>query len=357
MELTSPQYVVVVVKEPQIQPFDGSRDLSMFLEELEDMWHQMSDLTDTAKSRRAWRLLAGPVQLEMRTQGLGPEAPYHCLMGALKETYGDRTPLSQLMIAFYSCSQQEDEGVREFTRRLHDCFLAVSAAQERDGLHPLEARQLTTRLIEGVRCSKMRQWLKWTRAIQPGVSFPDIRRQAISLELDCEPVGLNAVTAKIEVQPSAPIRPPPAPSPIPDSAPVPESSPIPVLSPVRDTSAPYPPPLMSLKVRPPPLMSLYLKPTPWSTATTEERRPNDPRPLMSRPRSPVRDKPRPYHPDDQPREVDRGLVQFDSRQDRPADDQREENPSQHDAAYVDVHRISKTTPLSERVRWQYRRQG
>ena len=197
----SPQYVVVA-QEPNIEHFSGSREqreLRMFLDDLEDLWEQRPDLTEEAKSRRTWGLLAGPVRRELRTQGLGPEIEYKVLIAALKGTYGDKRPVSKLTTAFFTCSQEGYESVRNFTQRLHGAYLTLTAAQMRDGLHPVEPKQLQERLIEGLRCNNTKQWLKQSLVMRPKLTFLELREQAIAMEPDNETVAVR--TLKVEEQP------------------------------------------------------------------------------------------------------------------------------------------------------------
>ena len=52
---------MVVAQESSIETFNGTREqreLRMFLDDLSDLWEQRPDLSDEAKSRRTWRLLA-----------------------------------------------------------------------------------------------------------------------------------------------------------------------------------------------------------------------------------------------------------------------------------------------------------
>ena len=191
-----PQFVVVAQETP-IEPFSGTREqreLRMFLDDLEDLWEQRPDLTSEAKSRRTWGLLAGPVRRELRTQGLGPEATYQRLVGALNQTYGDRRPVSQLMTAFYTCCQEGYETVRCFSQRLHDHFTALTAAQKRDGVHPVETSQLSSRLIEGLRCANTRQWLRQSLVMRPEMTFLELREQGMAMEPEAAQVSIQAIS-------------------------------------------------------------------------------------------------------------------------------------------------------------------
>ena len=196
MPTPCPQFVVVA-QESTIEPFTGTREqreLRMFLDDLSDLWEQRPDLSDEAKSRRTWGLLAGPVRRELRTQGLGPDENHARLVGALKDTYGDRRPVSQLMTTFYTCSQEGYESVRSFSQRLHDAYLTLTAAQKREGLQPVESAQLVSRLIEGLSCGNTRQWLRQSSVMRPGMTFLDLRKLAIEMQPDVEPVAVQAVT-------------------------------------------------------------------------------------------------------------------------------------------------------------------
>ena len=192
---TLPQYVVVA-QEPNIQHFSGSREqreLRMFLDDLEDLWEQRPDLSEEAKARRTWGLLAGPVRRELRTQGLGPETEFKVLIAALKGTYGDKRPVSKLTTAFFTCSQEGYESVRNFSQRLHGAYLTLTAAQTRDGLHPVEPKQLQERLIEGLRCNNTKQWLKQSLVMRPELTFLELREQAIAMEPENETVAVRMV--------------------------------------------------------------------------------------------------------------------------------------------------------------------
>ena len=194
----TPQFVVVA-QDSVVQPFSGTREqreLASFLEDLDELWEQRPDLTDKGRARRAWGLLAGPVKKELRTQGLGAESSYSEMVKALKTTYGDRRPVSQLTTAFFTCRQEGYESVRSYSQRLHDSFLTLRSAQRRDGCHQLEPSQLPARLIEGLQCQNTRQWLRQSLVMRPEMSFLELRELAISMQAEAaETVTVQAHTA------------------------------------------------------------------------------------------------------------------------------------------------------------------
>ena len=103
--------------------------------------------------------------------------------------------MSQLSTTFYSCHQEGYESIRSFTQRLHDAYLTLTTAQQKEGLSKIEESQLSTRLIEGLKCSNTRQWLKQSLVMRPTMTFLELREQAIAMQPESEPRPPQAVAA------------------------------------------------------------------------------------------------------------------------------------------------------------------
>ena len=175
------------IHEPIIQRFSDTgdhRELQYFLEELDELWEVRTDLTPTAKSRRTWRLLDQTVQVELRTQGLGPQTEFDGLITALKKTYGDKRTVSQLVILFYKCQQESNEDIRRFSQRLHEAYRDLVAAQGREKLHIIEVKQLRSQLIDGIASEIIRQLLRQFVDFNPEAKFLDVRERALDIEAD-----------------------------------------------------------------------------------------------------------------------------------------------------------------------------
>ena len=173
--------LVVIPREHVIPVFTG-QDWQEFQESLECHWELRSDFTAGMKSRHIWRLLTPAVKRELETQDLSASSQVATLLKALEETYGDRRPVSQLAIAFYSCSQESGEGVISFSQRLHQAFSALAKAQRRGGAAPVEVAQLIERFLEGIRDNTSRNLARHYIMLKPQVTFQELRREAEQIE-------------------------------------------------------------------------------------------------------------------------------------------------------------------------------
>ena len=175
--------VLYIAQEPVIPVFSG-RDLQEFEESLDLLWELRPDITTEIRSRRMWMLLSPSVKRELNTQGLDSSTKVATLREALEETYGDRRSVSQLAVAFYSCSQESCEGVISFSQRLHQAFSALARAQRRGGAAPVEVAQLIERFLEGMRDSTSRSLARHYIMLKPQATFQELRREAERTEVE-----------------------------------------------------------------------------------------------------------------------------------------------------------------------------
>ena len=182
-----PDTKFVMSHEPTIQRFSGTREpreVQCFLEELEDLLEQRQDLTDAAKSRKTWSLLARQVQVELRTQGLGPDKPVKEIKDALLDTYGDKRSVAQLSPQFYNCRQEGYEDIRHFSQRLHEIFRALVDAQKAEKTQALDDKQLRARLVDGIASPNIRQGLRQHLTFNGEATFLAMRKKALEIEAD-----------------------------------------------------------------------------------------------------------------------------------------------------------------------------
>ena len=196
--MAQPQpFIVVANSDTFVHTFHGRspREVTSFVGELRAKWDERPDLQDPAKGRFVWNHLSEDVRREMSCQGLGASSDSGVLLQALKDTYGDRRSMAQLVMEFYGCRQEGYESVRHFSQRLHEAFTAYTSAQARDGTPAAGESVLTERLIEGLNEEGLKLHLRQHRMSNPNCSFGDLRKVAFRLRggEGVPPVAVDAI--------------------------------------------------------------------------------------------------------------------------------------------------------------------
>ena len=143
--------------------------------------------------------LEGPAKEEMRFRPIEEKKSSKAVLGILKEVFGERATVSELLSDFYSTKQTRSQSLQNFSVELMgklDRILRVdrSRVKERDIM-------LRDQLAENVYESWLRRELKRIVRTHDTMSFHDLREEAIALAQDQEEPKkreVNVYTEKVD---------------------------------------------------------------------------------------------------------------------------------------------------------------
>ena len=193
----TPEYIVLPQESPvQIFTGRGSRELTLFLEDLEELWDQRPDLSNEARGRKSWALLSDDVRRELRCQGLSNTSSPGDIKKALCSTYGEKRTLSQLAMSFHGCRQEGFESLRTYSQRLYEAFTAFKSTQTREGLTTVETSLLRDQFVEGLQSESLKIHLRQYKLMNAACTFVGVRDVAFKLQgVEPETAGVHSVAA------------------------------------------------------------------------------------------------------------------------------------------------------------------
>lgn len=176
---------VYVPRERHISPFSGDidkdgRSVDEFIEEVERV---ISARNQAAPEQFDFvlSLLRGSALDEVHLRRADGDVVKD-LFVYLKDAFGDKRSVSQLLQNFYNCKQKEGEDVREFSHSLSQAFSFVRKQ------HPNSVGNETTVLrdqfIEGVRDLSLRRELRKYVRGKPASTFIEVREEAYLWSLE-----------------------------------------------------------------------------------------------------------------------------------------------------------------------------
>ncbi|KAG7460544.1 hypothetical protein JOB18_018344 [Solea senegalensis] len=177
---------IYVPRERQIQAFSGEggtdgRSVEEFIEEVERVLRSREHTTE-GQCDYILSLLRGPaleeVRLCMGGQSVGPSDLYSFLRNA----FGEKRSITQLLQTFYNRKQAEGEDLRDYSHALSQ--ILSSAVKQSANVIPNEKFVLRDQFIEGLRDSALRRELRKMVRDQPDCSLLDVRREALLWEME-----------------------------------------------------------------------------------------------------------------------------------------------------------------------------
>lgn len=179
-----PQVMPVFVGAPWGPKFRGpNSDVS-----LKDWTAQTKYLADLQGLTEPQRLqfLLGSLEGEARREVLAAaEAKRNtskAVLDYLKELYGDKTPTANLRAQFFNCRQAPRQSIRAFALQLRE-LLARLKNREDHGLGE-EDTLMRDQFLLGLRDGPIRQCLKSQLRRTATLTYEDLRKEALELELD-----------------------------------------------------------------------------------------------------------------------------------------------------------------------------
>ncbi|GFS19132.1 Pol polyprotein [Elysia marginata] len=180
------QIVIIPQLERSVRRFTGQaghQDLELFVEDVEAAWAQRPNQTDQERAAFLWSHLGNDVREEFSCQAVD-RSDKNALLEALRETYGDRRPLSSLSLAFHSTRQETYEGVRQFSTRLHAAFVNLNRMHRRNRISEVDEECLKSQLIEGLKDEFVKMSIRQHAANNPQASFHELRKRLLMWKPD-----------------------------------------------------------------------------------------------------------------------------------------------------------------------------
>ena len=176
---------LVIPRERKLRRFSGSPDSSLsvdeFVEEAVSIFqaremppHEALDLIVSH--------LDSPAKDEVKLHPASYRNTAKKIIGILKEAFGEKRSLPQLMKSFYDRKQKSDETLMEYSHALRDLFSKVTRASPSSASS--EDKTLRDQFVEHVRESFLRRELKKLIRGRPDISFLDVREEALHLAED-----------------------------------------------------------------------------------------------------------------------------------------------------------------------------
>lgn len=200
---TAPQVIskVVVPRDRKVKNFSGSDSDSWpnvedFIEEIEGIF-KAREMTNDVALDFILSHLENPARDEIKLYQKSDRNTAEKLFKILREAFGEKRSLPQLLKKFYDRQQQDEESIMQFSHALREYFGRVtakcpSAANDSD-------KTLRDTFVDNLRDSLLRKELKRFIRCTPHTTFLDIREEAIRWsEDDPETADHNAVVDKIK---------------------------------------------------------------------------------------------------------------------------------------------------------------
>ncbi|XP_062605651.1 uncharacterized protein LOC134267461 [Saccostrea cucullata] len=192
--------VVFTPRERKINKFSGKRDglqtIDEFIEDIE-LTLKTRPTSDSEKVNFIISHLEGPARVEVRYRSNSEKKKPKDILDILREVFGDRGTISELLSDFYQC-KQGDETLQEYCHRLM-CKLDRICKKDNK---TITDRDLTLRnqFAENVKPVWLRRELKKRIRSTPAISFSDIREEATLLMEDSQDSTPTASTTSYEYE-------------------------------------------------------------------------------------------------------------------------------------------------------------
>lgn len=174
----TPPVTVVVQRERRLRSFDGKGD--------EDATHWCKDAEAALRTQNligrdaadyVWCHLEGPAKKEMACRTVDERCDAQTIFKILRDTFGERASVTQLLRSFYERKQRDGESIIEYSHELASCVDRLDSVSPR--YVPNRDTMLRDQLVENVRESMLRWELKKKTEAQPSASFIEIRDMAV----------------------------------------------------------------------------------------------------------------------------------------------------------------------------------
>lgn len=176
--------VIFAPRERKLQKFSGQKDdrsVEEFIEETE-LLLKSRPTQDEEKVDFIISHLEGPAKEELRYRTASDKKTPGAVLKILKDVFGERSTLSELLSDFYQCRQKEKQSLQDYS---HDLMNKLDKIHKKDP-KAIKDRDVAIRnqFAENVRGPWLRRDLKKRIRDHPDLTFTDIREEATLLIQD-----------------------------------------------------------------------------------------------------------------------------------------------------------------------------
>ncbi|XP_073722641.1 uncharacterized protein [Misgurnus anguillicaudatus] len=200
-----PRTMPVFMGSPWIQKYGGTES-EVRLAEWKAQLEYLADLQGLSAAQRlqfVLNSLDGEARREVQATPEAVRATAQTVFQFLTEQYGDHTPVAVLRSQFFNCKQGPRQPIRAFSLRLREQFTRLQARRDH-GLGDGEAL-LRDQFLLGMKEGPVRQSLRVQFRRDPGLTFKDLKKEALALEGDETELGEPPVCAVVsEATPALP---------------------------------------------------------------------------------------------------------------------------------------------------------
>ncbi|CAC5370523.1 unnamed protein product [Mytilus coruscus] len=179
--------VVFTPRERKLTKFSGQKDGEQTVEEFIDEVELLLRTRPTSSEEKVDFILShleGPAREELRYRSASEKKTPATVLGILREVFGERSTISELLSDFYQCRQKEGQSLQEYSHDLMNklskvCKRDPKAVQDRD-------KAIRSQFAENVREPWLKRDLKKRLRDHPDLAFNDIREEATLLVQDAD---------------------------------------------------------------------------------------------------------------------------------------------------------------------------
>ncbi|XP_073727083.1 uncharacterized protein [Misgurnus anguillicaudatus] len=199
-----PRATSVIMGSPWVQKYGGAES-EVRLTEWRAQLEYLADLQGLSAAQRlqfVLNSLEGEARREVQAAPEAIRATAQTVFQFLAEQYGDHTPVAVLRSQFFNCKQGPRQPIRAFALRLREQFTRLQARRDH-GLGDGEAL-LRDQFLLGMKEGPVRQSLRVQFRRDPGLTFEDLKKEALALEGDEVEVSETPVCAAVSGNTAAP---------------------------------------------------------------------------------------------------------------------------------------------------------
>ncbi|XP_059143569.1 uncharacterized protein LOC131930930 [Physella acuta] len=195
---------IVPPREILIRKFHGDShgyEVERFIDEVQSLWRARRDVSVEERKDLLWQYLGEAVREELSCRGDDLQRDPEASIRLLREVYGEKRSVSQLMAQLQMVVQGQHESVRAYSHRLHRAFKALVARQGTLQVPQTNAEFLRDQFMEKLSQSSVRRQLQELVFRDPKIPFLAIRDAAIRWSGDEDPGTEPAYVAALHARP------------------------------------------------------------------------------------------------------------------------------------------------------------
>ncbi|XP_059170447.1 uncharacterized protein LOC131951988 [Physella acuta] len=204
MAEVAPTIIIVPPREILIRKFHGDShgyEVDRFIKEVQSLWKARGNLSVEERKDLLWQYLGEAVREELSCRGDDLQHDPEATLRLLREVYGEKRRVPQLMAQFQMVVQGQHESVRAYSHRLHRAFKTLVTRQSALQVPQTDAGFLRDQFVENLSQATVRRHLHELIFRDPKIPFLAIRDAAIRWSGDKDPLAEPAYVAAINSRP------------------------------------------------------------------------------------------------------------------------------------------------------------